>query len=179
MESDRCKSIVVTELNKLGLQFRSVELGEVEITEPISKEKLQLFDEVLRKVGLELMETKKGKMVEKIRTAIYELIYESDNITKPNFSDYISKKVNRDYTYLSTLFSREQGITIEKYIIAQRIDRVKELLIYNDMIISHIAFLMKYSSVAHLSNQFKKVTGLTPSFYKQLRSDSRQKPKKM
>ena len=179
MESDRCKSIVKTELNRLGFQFKSVELGEVEIVETVSKEQLQMIDEVLRKVGLELMDTKKGRMVEKIRLAIYELIYESDNIVKPNFSEYISKKVNRDYTYLSTLFSREQGVTIEKYLIAQRIDRVKELLVYDDMNLSHIAFLMKYSSVAHLSNQFKKVTGLTPSLYKQLRSGSRQKPRKM
>ena len=179
MECDRCKTIVKTELDKLGLLCKSIELGEVEIVENISREKLQLIDIVLRNVGLELMENKKGRIVEKIKEVIYELIYESDNIARPNFSEYISKKVNRDYTYLSTLFSSVQSITIEKYIIAQRMDRVKELLMYDEMSLSHIAFIMKYSSVAHLSNTFKKVTGLTPSFYKQLRNGSHRKSKNM
>jgi AraC-like DNA-binding protein len=167
MESDRCIAMVENELNKLGLQYKTVELGNVELKGNISEEKLRLIDMDLRNAGLELMEDKKSHLI--------ELIYLSDDLPKPNISDYISKKVNRDYTYLSNLFSGKQGFTIEKYFIAQKIDRVKELLVYCKLSLSDIAFKLHYSSVAHLSNQFKKVTGLTPTFFKQLRKTGRHK----
>ncbi len=175
MESGRCKAMVKNELNKLGLHYKTVELGEVELKENISREKLQLIDIALRDAGLELMNDKKSHLIEKIKTAIYQLIYLSDDLPKPNFSDYISKKVNHDYNYVSNLFSGAQGITIEKYIIAQKIERVKELLVYCELSLSDIAYKLQYSSVAHLSNQFKKVTGLTPTFFRQLRNSSRHK----
>lgn len=175
MESSRCKAMVVNELNKLGLHYKTVELGEVELKENLSREKLLLIDIALKSAGLELINDKKSLLVEKIKAAIYQLIYLSDNLPKPNYSDYISKKVNHDYNYLSNLFSRLQGITIEKYIIAQKIERVKELLVYDELSLSDIAYKLQYSSVAHLSNQFKKVTGLTLSFFRQLRNTSRRK----
>jgi AraC-like DNA-binding protein len=169
MESDRCIAVVKNELNKLGLHYKKVELGRVELKENISTEKMQMIDTELRKVGLELMDDIKARLVKKINAAIYQMIYLSDDFPKPNISHYISKKVNYDYTYLSNIFSRIQGVTIEKHIIAQKIQRVKELLLYGELSLSDIAFKLQYSSVAHLSNQFKKVTGLTPSFFRQLR----------
>jgi len=175
MESGRCKAMVVNELNRLGLHYKTVELGEVELKENISGEKLKLIDIALKSAGLELMNDKKSRLVEKIKAAIYQLIYLSDDLPKPNYSDYISKKVNHDYNYISNLFSGVQGITIEKYIIAQKIKRVKELLVYDELSLSDIAYKLQYSSVAHLSNQFKKVTGLTLSFFRQLRNTSRRK----
>jgi hypothetical protein len=169
MESDRCKAMVHDELIKLGLHCKSVELGEVELKENVSGDKMKLIDIALRNAGLELMYDKKNRLVEKIKTAVYQLIYLSDEIPKLNFSVYISRFVNRDYTYLSNLFSGVQGITIERYIITQKIKRIKELLVVDKLTLSDIAFKLKYSSVSHLSNQFKKITGLTPSFFKQLR----------
>jgi AraC-like DNA-binding protein len=169
MESERCKIVVRNELNKLGLHYKSVELGEVELSGNVSKEYLQLIDIALKDAGLELMDDRKNLLIEKIKDAVYQLIYLSDDLPKTSFSDYISKKVNFNYTSLSNLFSGIQGITIEKYIIIQKIERVKELLIYGERSLSDIAFRLQYSSVAHLSNQFKKVTGLTPSFFRQHR----------
>lgn len=166
MESDRCIMLVKNELTRLGLNYKTVELGEVELKENLSAEKLRLIDVALRNAGLELMADKKNLIIDKIKVAIHQLIFFSDNITKPNFSEYISKKVNRDYTYVSNLFSSVQGVTIEKFIIAQKIERVKEMLVYDELSLSDIAFKLQYSSVGHLSNQFKKVTGLTPSFFR-------------
>jgi AraC-like DNA-binding protein len=168
MESSRCKAIVKSELNMLGLHYKTVELGEVELIGNITNEKLQLFNIALQNAGLELMNDKKCLIIENIKAAVHQLIYLSDDLTKPHFSDYISQKVNRDYTYLSNLFSGMQGITIEKYIIAQKIERVKELLVYENLSLGDIAFKLQYSSVAHLSNQFKKVTGLTLSYFRQI-----------
>jgi AraC-like DNA-binding protein len=170
MESRRCITAVKNELNKIGLYYKTVELGEVELKENIPGDKLQLIDIALRNAGLELMTDKKSLIIERIKNAIHQLIYLSDDLYKPNNSDYISKKVNLDYTSLSHLFSGMQGITIEKYIITQKIERVKELLVYEDISLSDIAYKLQYSSVAHLSNQFKKVTGLTPSFFRQHRN---------
>lgn len=166
MESGRCIDMVKYELTKLGLQYKTVELGEVELKETISREKLRLIDIALRNSGLELMDDRKSHLIDKIKTAIHQLIYLSDDLPKQNFSDYISKKVNHDYTNLSHLFSGMQGITIEKYIIAKKIERVKELLVYGTLSLGDIAYKLQYSSVAHLSSQFKKVTGLTPSFFR-------------
>lgn len=166
MESGRCIDMVKYELTKLGLQYKTVELGEVELKETISREKLRLIDIALRNSGLELMDDRKSHLIDKIKTAIHQLIYLSDDLPKQNFSDYISKKVNHDYTNLSHLFSGMQGITIEKYIITKKIERVKELLVYGTLSLGDIAYKLQYSSVAHLSSQFKKVTGLTPSFFR-------------
>jgi AraC-like DNA-binding protein len=175
MESDRCKAVVRNELSRLGLHYKTVDLGVVELKEDLTFEKLQMIDIALRNAGLELMYDKNNRIVEKIKTAIHQLIYLSDDVPKQNFSDYISSEVNRDYTYLSNLFSGNQGITIEKYIIVQKVERIKELLKLENLSLSNIAFRLKYSSVAHLSNQFKKITGITPSFFKQLRRAKRSK----
>jgi len=177
MESSRCISVVKNELNKLGMQYKKVELGLAELKSPASQDKLDLLDHALKSVGLELMDDVKNKLVKKINAAIYQLIYLSDDFPKPNFSQYISNKVNFDYTYLSSIFSGVHGITIAKQIIFQKIERVKELLINGDLSLGDIAFKLQYSSVAHLSNQFKKITGLTPSFFRQLRNNKRRKSK--
>ena len=166
MESDRCRAIVMEELNKLGLDYNSVELGEVELKDNISSFKIQLIDSALKKSGLELLSNNKNLLVDKIKEAVNHLVYYSDDLSRPNFSDYISRKVNFDYKYLSKIFSEAEGITIEKYIIGQRIERVKELLIYDGLSLSEIAYKMLYSSLAHLSNQFKKVTGMSPVQYR-------------
>ena len=172
MESSRCKTFVKSELNKLGVQDMTVELGEVELMEELPENKLQLFANGLRNAGLELIEDKKALLIKKIKAAVYQLVYLMDDLPKPNYSNYISKNVNLEYIFLSTTFSEMQGITIEKYIIAQRIDRVKELLAYTELSLNDIAFKLHFSSVAHLSNQFKKVVGVTPSYYKKLRKKS-------
>ena len=175
MESNRCKDLVKNELDKLGIQYKSVELGEVELKGIVPGEKLQMIGTALRDSGLELMDNKKIRLVEKIKDAVYQMVYLSDDLPKPNLSDYICKKVNYNYTYLSNLFSGVQGVTIEKYIIIQKIERVKELLVYGKLSLSNIAYKMQYSSVAHLSNQFKRITGLTLSHFRQLRNARRHK----
>ena len=165
----RCKMVVKEELKKLGLHYTSVELGEVETLEDISVAQHDQFKIALLKSGLELMDDKKSILIQKIKNVIIELIHYSEEPLTVNFSDYLSQKLNHNYTYLANLFSEVQGTTIEKFIIAHKIERVKELLVYNELNLTEIAYLMHYSSVAHLSAQFKKVTGLTPSHFKQLR----------
>jgi AraC-like DNA-binding protein len=179
MESDRCKTMVRNELTKLGLHYNKVGLGKVELKGAVSGEQLGQIDIALKNYGFELMFDKNNRIVEKIKTAIYKLVYKSDDVQKQNFSGFISREVNRDYTYLSNLFSGLQGETIESYIIHQKIARIKELLVHERTSLSNIAFKLKYSSVAHLSNQFKKVTGLTPSFFKKLEEIKLQKSKDM
>ncbi len=169
MVSTRCKMAVKEELKKLGLHFIVVELGEVDIMENITQEqrtelKLGLIDS-----GLELMDDKRTVLIERIKNTIIEMVHHSDVVIKTNFSDYLSQKLNHDYTYLANLFSEIQGITIEHFIINHKIERIKELIIYDELNITEIAWKMNYSSVAHLSNQFKKVTGLSPSHFKQLK----------
>ena len=173
MVSNRCKMIVKSELEKLGLHFKTLILGEVEITEELSEEYKNQLNINLKKSGLSLIEDKKGILVEKIKNIIIELVHYSENQLKINFSDYLSQKLNYDYTYLANLFSEHQGITIEHYFLNHKIERVKELLIYDELNITEIADLLHYSSVAHLSNQFKKMTGLTPSVYKHLKVKKR------
>ena len=175
MVSNRCKTFVQEEMNKLGVYSITVELGEVELSENLPEEKLRLLDSALRSAGLELLEDKMDQLVENIKAAIHEVVYHMDDIAKPNYSEIISKKVNLSYTSLSNTFSKSQGITIEKYIIEQRIERVKELLIYTDQTLDEMAFKLHYSSVAHLSNQFKKFTGMTPSFFRKHRNPQHQK----
>ncbi|MDY0102715.1 MAG: helix-turn-helix domain-containing protein [Lentimicrobium sp.] len=170
MESSRCKTMVMHEMNKLGLQNITVELGEVEFNGNISNENLKLFDSALKDVGLELLVDKRSLLIAEIKEAVYQLVYHTDDLPKPNYSDYISEKLNVSYISLFNIFSARENNTIEKYIIAQRIERVKELLLYSDINLNDIAFKMHYSSVNHLSNQFKKVTGLTPAFYRNNRN---------
>ena len=168
MVSIRCKMLVKAELEKLGLHYSIVELGEAEITDRATSEQINQLDTDLRKAGLELMDDKKSMLIEKIKNIIIELVHYSDEPLNENFSDYISKKLNYDYKYLSNLFTEVQGTTIEKFIINHKIERVKELLVYDELNLTEIAYKLHYSSVAHLSNQFKRITGLTPSHFKKI-----------
>ncbi len=173
MVSLRCKLVVMAELDKLGLFYRKVELGEVEVKGSITTEQKELLTKALLKAGLVLMDDKDAILVEKIKNVVVETIHYSEESIKVNFSDFLSEKLNLKYTYLSNLFSETTGITIEQYIIAHKIERVKELLIYDNLTLTEISYQLNYSSVAHLSNQFRKVTGLTPSFYKKLSHNKR------
>lgn len=161
--------VVKSELEKLGLHFSTVELGEVEITDKISKDQLDNLSVALKLTGLELMDDNKKILIEKIKTIIIQLIHYNDEQIKINLSDYLSEKLNHNYTYLSNLFSEVTGITIEQFYLANKIERVKELLVYDELNLTEIAWKLHYSSVSHLSNQFKKMTGLTPSHFKNLR----------
>lgn len=174
MESDRCIAIVKNELDKLGLNYKNVDLGEVELNDNISSEKLMLIDVALRNDGLELLDNKDKRLVEKIKAAVCQYINLTEDILKQNFSDYVREKVNYDYTSLSNLFSEKEGITIEKYFIEQRIELAKELLSNLKLTVSEISFKLQYSSVGHLSNQFKKITGFNPSCYRRLWYNSQQ-----
>lgn len=169
MVSLRCKMLVKSELEKLGLTCISVDLGMVEVKESVTKEQLESFSEALNKSGLELLDDKKNILVEKIKSVIIEMIHYSDEVPKMNDSNYISEKLGLNYTYLSNLFSEVKGSTIQQYIIMHKIEKAKELLIYDELSLTEIAFILNYSSVAHLSNQFKKITGLTPTYFKTLK----------
>jgi len=173
MVSNRCKMAVKEELKKLGLHFIVVELGEVEIMETISAEQREVLKAGLIDSGLELMDDKRAVLIEKIKNVIIDMVHHSDEMIKTNFSDYLSDKLKHDYTYLANLFSEIQGITIEHFIINHKIERIKELIIYDELNITEIAWKMNYSSVAHLSNQFKKITGLSPTHFKQLKDKRR------
>jgi AraC-like DNA-binding protein len=161
--------VVKSELKKLGVNYRSVELGEAEITEDISVDQLQRLGVALKKSGLELMDDKKSILVEKIKAVIIELVHYRDEPIKISHSDYLSEKLHLNYNYLANLFSEVKGTTIEQFYLAHKIEKVKELLVYDELNLTEIAFRLNYSSVAHLSNQFKKITGLTPSHFKQLK----------
>ena len=161
--------VVKEELNKLGLRYAVVELGMVETLEDITEEQRQQLKKNLLRSGLELLDDKKSILIEKIKNVITEMIHYSEEIPKINYSDHISEELNYDYTYLSNLFSEVKGITIQQFIIINKIERVKELLLYDEINLTEIAHKLHYSSVAHLSNQFKKVTGLSPSFFKKLK----------
>ena len=161
--------MVKEELKKLGLKYVTVDLGVVEIMESITNEQRNQLRINLLASGLELLEDRKSILIEKIKNVIVEMVHYSGEVPKLNFSDYISKKLNYDYTYLANTFSEVKGITIQQFIIIHKIEKVKELLIYDELTLSEIAYKLHYSSVAHLSNQFKKITGLTPSFYKRLK----------
>lgn len=173
MVSNRCKMAVKEELKKLGLHFIVVELGEVEIMEKISPEQRELLKTGLLDSGLELMDDRRSVLIERIKNVIVDMVHHSDVEVRVKFSHYLSEKLNHDYTYLANLFSEVQGTTIEQFIIAHKIERIKELIIYDELNITEIAWKMNYSSVAHLSNQFKKMTGLTPSHFKQLKNKRR------
>lgn len=173
MVSMRCKMAVKDELKKLGLHFIVVDLGEVEIMEDITAEERELLKAGLLNSGLELMDDKKAILIEKIKNTVVEMVHYTNDMIKVNFSDYLSEKLKYDYTYMANLFSEVQGTTIEHFIISHKIERIKELIIYDELNITEIAYKLNYSSVAHLSNQFKKVTGLTPSHFKQLKNKRR------
>ncbi|MEO8786389.1 MAG: helix-turn-helix domain-containing protein [Chitinophagaceae bacterium] len=175
MVSARCKLAVKNELRKLGLHFIVVELGEVEIMEQITVLERNQLRIGLLESGLELMEDKRSILIERIKDVVVEMVHHSNEGIKLNFSHYLSEKLNHDYTYLANLFSEVQGITIEQFIIAHKIERIKELIMYDELNITEIAWKMNYSSVAHLSNQFKKMTGLSPSHFKKLK-DKRRTP---
>jgi YesN/AraC family two-component response regulator len=165
--------VVKSELEKLGLDYTSVDLGEVELKDEITDELRLQLSEALKKIGLELMDDKKSILVEKIKGIIIEMVHYSDDQIKINLSDYISGKLNHDYTYLSNLFSEVKGTSIEKFYLSHKVEKVKELLVYDELSLTEIAFRLHYSSVAHLSNQFKKITGLTPTHFKKLKQNRR------
>jgi AraC-like DNA-binding protein len=173
MISTRCKMMVKEELKKLGLHFIVVDLGEVEIMEDMTPQQKEYLKIALIDIGLELMDDKRGILIEKIKNVIVEMVHHVDELPKTNFSDFLSEKLHHDYTYMSNLFSEVQGTTIEQFIISHKVERIKELIIYGELNITEIAWKMNYSSVAHLSNQFKKVTGLSPSHFKQLKDKKR------
>lgn len=170
MVSLRCKLMVKEELKKLGLHFVVVELGLVEILEDISLQQKEELKRNLLRSGLELLDDKKSILIEKIKNVIIEMIHYSDEVPKTNYSDYISKKLSYDYTYLSNIFMEVKGTTIQQFIIVHKIERVKELILYDELNLTEISYKLHYSSVAHLSNQFKKITGLSPSVFKQLKN---------
>jgi hypothetical protein len=165
--------VVKDELNKLGINYGAIDLGEVEIKEILSDEQHNRLKEALFLSGLELMDDKKAILIEKIKNVIIEMVHYEDEFPKIKNSDYISEKLNYDYTYLANLFSEATGTTIEHYIILHKIEKVKELLLYDELSLTEISYKLNYSSVAHLSNQFKKITGLTPSFFKNLKKKNR------
>lgn len=173
MVSNRCKVAVKDELKKLGLHYIMVDLGEVEIMENLSEEEWERVKTALFNVGFELIDDKRSVLIERVKNTIIEMIYHSNEVIKTKFSNYLSKKFNCNYTYLANLFSEVQGITIEQFIISHKIEKIKELIIYGELNITEIAWKMNYSSVAHLSNQFKKIAGLPPSHYKQLKEKRR------
>lgn len=174
MVCNRCKMVVKTELERLGLHPLHVELGEVEIEEQLSDKEVVSLHKSLQQYGFALIDKKKTQLVEKIKNSIVELVHYSDEEIKINFSEYISSKLHYDYSYLSSLFTESENISIEKYYIAQKIERAKELIMYDEFSLSEIAFKLYYRSVSHLSKQFKKVTGFTPTHFKKLKHNIRQ-----
>ena len=169
----RCQMVVKTELEKLGLRYVDVKIGEVNTLEDVPRDKLYQLDIALRKAGLMLMDDKKSILVEKIKGAVIELVHYTEEQIKTNLSDYLSEKLNYDYTYLANLFSEVKGITIERFYLNHKIEKVKELIVYDELNLSEIAYKLHYSSVSHLSNQFKKITGLTPTHFKELKNKRR------
>lgn len=173
MVCNRCIMVVQSELEKLGLGIKKIKLGEVVLEKPLDSEQKHSIEQILIPLGFEVIDDKKSQIIEKIKTIIIDQVHHADNEPKMNLSDILCTQLNHDYNYLSNLFSEVEGTTIEKYFIAQKIEKVKELLVYDELSLSEIAHRLNYSSVAYLSNQFKKVTGLTPSYFKQIKEDKR------
>lgn len=175
MISDRCKVLVQEELENLGLRDISVTIGEAEIHEKMTLEQYDAFKIKLLEYGLQIIEDKKAILIERIKATIIKMIHSSEEIPKTKYSCYLSNVLDHDYTYMANLFSEHEGMTIEQYIIANKIERVKELIIFDELTLTEIAYRLRYSSVAHLSNQFKKITGITPSFFKSTRRPAYQR----
>ncbi len=173
MVCDRCIMVVQNELEKLGLDAKNIKLGEVILSKEITSLEKENLSKTLEPLGFEVIDDKKGRIIEKIKNIIIDLVHHQDSDVKTNLSDVLSDKLHHDYNYLSNLFSEVEGTTIEKYFIAQKVEKVKELFVYDELSLSEIANRLNYSSVAYLSNQFKKVTGLTPSHFKQIKEDKR------
>lgn len=169
MISQRCKMVVKEELKKLDIVYINVDLGTVNILGDITQDKREQLKINLVRSGLELLDNKKSILIEKIKMVIIEMIHYAEELPEINYSDYISKKLNYDYTYLANIFSEVKGITIQQYIIIHKIEKIKELILYDELNFTEISYKLHYSSVSHLSNQFKKITGLSPSFYKQMK----------
>lgn len=173
MVCNRCILVVQNELEKLDLKIKNIRLGEVTLENDLTPEDKQKIEKIFEPLGFEVIDDKKGRIIEKIKNTIINLVHHQEQDLKTNLSDVVSEELHHDYNYLSNLFSEIEGTTIEKYFIAQKIEKVKELLVYDELSLSEIAFRLNYSSVAYLSNQFKKVTGLTPSHFKQVKEDKR------
>jgi AraC-like DNA-binding protein len=169
MVSLRCKLMVKEQLMKLGIEHLVIDLGVVEILEDISGEQREQLRINLHKSGLELLDDKKSILIERIKNAVIDMIHHTDELPKINYSDYLSEKLEYDYTYLSNIFSEVTGVTIQQYIITNKIERVKELLLYDEYNLTEISYRLHYSSVGHLSNQFRKITGVSPSYFKKLK----------
>ena len=173
MVCDRCKMAVKYELIKLGVKPISVDLGEVELNGELTETQYQKFSATLKEYGFEMIDKSNARIIEKIKNVIIELVHRSDESMKINYSAFIEEKLKKKYNYLSNLFSEIEGITIEQFIIFQKIEKVKELLVYDELSLSEIAYKLGYSSVAYLSTQFKKTTGLTPSYFKSVKDKKR------
>jgi AraC-like DNA-binding protein len=173
MVCSRCKMVVKSELEKVGLHPASVELGEVEVNDEPDKNTIQQLNDNLKLLGFEIIDDRKSRIIEQIKNAVVSLIHHSEESPTLNLSEYLSQQLNYDYGHLSNLFSEVEGSTIEKYFIAQKIEKVKELMMYDELTLSQIANQLGYSSVAYLSSQFKKQTGLTPTFYRALKENKR------
>ncbi len=173
MVSLSCKIVVKSELDKLGVRYGTIELGEVELLEKISAEQRDLLKGALLASGLELMDNKKSIIIDKIKNCIIEMVHQNDKLPHIKHSEYLSEKLKLDYTYLANLFSEAKGTTIEHFIIAVKVEKVKEFLLYNELSLTEISYRLNYSSVAHLSAQFRKITGLTPSFFKQIKQNKK------
>ncbi len=173
MVCGRCKMVVKSEFEKLGLHTISVELGEVELKDTITENQKEILLKNLQELGFDFIDDKKTKTIERIKNLIVDLVHHKNNDLKVNLSDFLVENLNQDYSTLSNLFSEVENTTIEKYFISQKIEKVKELLIYNELSLSEIADILNYSNVAHLSNQFKKITGFTPTSFKQLKDKNR------
>ena len=169
MVSLRCKMVVKDAFKKLGIRYVSVNLGEINIEDDITDKQRGKLKVILLKSGLELMDDKKAILIERIKNVIVEMVHYADELPKTNFSDFLSQELNYDYTYLSNIFSETQGVTIEHFIILHKVEKIKELIIYNELNLNEIAWKLRYSSAAHLSSQFKKITGLTPSYFRSLK----------
>jgi len=170
MVSIRCKMAVKAALDAMGVQYRSVELGEIDVKEDLTPDQLNTLKNLLKETSLVLMDDKKSMLIEKIKNVIVEMVHYSEEPLAVNFSEFLSKKLSHDYTYMASLFSEVSGTTIEHFVIAHKIEKVKELLLYDELNLTEISYKLNYSSVAHLSNQFKKVTGLTPTYFKNLKA---------
>ncbi|MDD3195279.1 MAG: AraC family transcriptional regulator [Paludibacter sp.] len=173
MVCNRCIMVVKSEFEKLGFTPTDITLGEVTLDKELTTFQKELLAKELLELGFEVIDDKKSRIIEKIKNTIIDLVHYQDNDSKSNLSELLSSTLQHDYSYLSNLFSEVEGTTIEKYFIAQKIEKVKELLVYDELSLSEIAFRMNYSSVAYLSNQFKKVTGLTPSHFREIKEEKR------